>query len=460
MNQSLLGKIVFRLTLTTLFAIVIAYGWLWYRFETTTAILHNRSLIEWAHAIASATTILSDGAVGLDLPLPMKDAFVNSNGAKRLAVRGKNGDVLHLIGGAVAPLPKVLDQSNDGTFYRFDPDGPGPVVNIGIAYSFLLDNIPLVVQIEETTNDHGLLIETLTVDFFEDGGWLAGPFLLALLGVSIITVRRSLSPLSKLSLQAESIGPGSMDIRLPENDVPREIMPLVQAVNRALERLEEGYRIQREFTANAAHEMRTPLAILGANIDTLADRDAARSLRADLDGMSRLMSQLLRAAQVEALTVEKSELTDLNVVAAEVASFLARMAVTSGKSIEVVEAPEPAYVHGNADSIFHALRNLVENALTQTLKGTEVSIRVTGEPSLEVVDQGPGVPPELREKIFQRFWRADHSRTGAGLGLAIVRRTMDMHGGRVDVSDAPHGGARFTLHFPKPLSASRQTDAG
>jgi signal transduction histidine kinase len=456
MSHSLQGKIVLRLTLTTLAAIAIAYGWLWYRFESTTAVLSNRSLVEWGHSVAKAIKVLPDGTPEIRLPSRIHQAFLDSNGKKRLAVRDRKGEIVFSVGGDVAPLPGGIEEGRDGTLYRYDPDGPGPVVDMGVVQKFEQGGVLLFIQVEETTTDRRLLAHTLTEEFFEDGGWLAGPFLLVLLAVSIFTVRRSLGSLKALSAQAETIGPATTDLRLPEADVPFEVLPFVRAVNQALERLEQGYRVQQDFTANAAHELRTPLAILTAHIDTLPDKKVAASLRADLEGISRLMSQLLRAAQVESLTVAQSELADLNEIAGEVAAFLARLAVTSGKSIELIPAPQQVLVHGNADSIFHALRNLAENALAHTAPGTDVTIEVLPEPAISVLDRGLGVPKEQQDKIFERFWRADRRRAGAGLGLAIVKRTMEMHQGHVSVAGREGGGSVFTLHFPPPPSGTCQ----
>ena len=103
-----------------------------------------------------------------------------------------------------------------------------------------------------------------------------------------------------------------------------------------------------------------------------------------------------------------------------------------------------------------AVSNLIENALNQVPTGGIVRIRITSAPSIEVHDSGPGVPPELRDKIFERFWRGENSKEGAGLGLSIVRRIMNALNGSVAVSDAPEGGAQFSLIFPASAHAAHQ----
>jgi signal transduction histidine kinase len=221
----------------------------------------------------------------------------------------------------------------------------------------------------------------------------------------------------------------------------------VQAVNGALDRLDEGLRAQREFNANAAHQLRTPLAVLSANIDTMSDKATAAKLRYDVDLMSRIVTQLLLVAKLEALNLRVDERVDLCAAAHEVAEDLGPLAVSTRKTLEIDEPAGPVFAAGNRFAVTAALGNLIENALSHTPAGGFVRIRVTALAAIDVEDSGPGVPAHLREKIFERFWRGDGSKEGVGLGLAIVRRVMSALHGSVSVADAPQGGARFTLHF-------------
>src|SRR5207237_5715744 len=141
--------------------------------------------------------------------------------------------------------------------------------------------------------------------------------LLFLLAIDIVIFRRALRPLLKASEMAKKINPTRTDIRLPPEEIPKEILPLVEAVNQALDRLEQGFRVQREFTADAAHELRTPLAILRTRIDTLADQKVSKVLREDIEGMSRIVSQLLDIAELDTLVVDPLEQADLHAVCAE-----------------------------------------------------------------------------------------------------------------------------------------------
>lgn len=442
---AILWRIVVRLSLTTLIAVVLAYSWLWWKYQSVTEIMRDTYLIEQAVSIRNQVVMLPDGKIAVDLPAVQLASYAESEGGLRFAVRDRtSGTVLVQGGEAVGPVPEMGDGPR---LYRHNPDGPGPVLMVGAALLLGLPAGELVIQVEESSSDFDAMTRSLVERFAREGGWLGAPFLFAMLLVSLVTIRNSLLPLRRLSEQAAAIGPASTDIRLPEAEVPREIMPLVQAVNSALDRIEAGFRIQREFTADAAHELRTPLAVLRANIETLPDPETRDSLVRDVDSMTRLVSQLLAVARAEALTVAMDEQADLNAIAVDVCTFLAPMALKQHRMIEVIAAPGQCPVTANAEAVFNALRNLVENALTHTPSGTTVTVRVENPAILRVKDRGPGVPAELRERIFQRFWRAERRKSGSGLGLSIVREIMEAHGGRVEVSDRPGGGAVFSLVF-------------
>ena len=164
-------------------------------------------------------------------------------------------------------------------------------------------------------------------------------------------LRRAVQPLLRASDRAEHISPTRTDVRLPTDDIPSEIRPLVIAVNQALDRLEQGFRRLREFTADAAHELRTPLSVLRMRIDTLPDRPTADALRGNVEGMSRVVSQLLDAAELEMLVVIPHEKADLRAVCAEVAEFIAPLALAQGKTLALSGAGGSGMgpgQHGNA----------------------------------------------------------------------------------------------------------------
>jgi signal transduction histidine kinase len=306
---------------------------------------------------------------------------------------------------------------------------------------------PLSVLVAEASGGNQL-VHSILREFVFDIAWYVPLFVGIALLLATYRVRRSLRPLRTASARASDIGPGSISIRLPETDVPSEALPLVLAVNRALDRLEQGFSIQRQFTANAAHELRTPLTIITARLETLEGNGQLSALREEVTRMNRLVEQLLCVARLDSVALDVSSQVDLRQVAEEVVGSMAHLVLATGRTIALTGAKQPAVITGNAAAIADALRNLIENALAHTAPGTEVIVDVGQEGTLSVLDNGPGITAEDRPHVFDRFWRGRGVRThGAGLGLAIVMEIAKAHGARVAVSDRSPHGARFDLQF-------------
>ena len=204
---------------------------------------------------------------------------------------------------------------------------------------------------------------------------------------------------------------------------------------------------QRAFVADVAHELRTPLAILRTKLDTLKDTQAAAALCGEVDAMTRLVSQMLAFARYELFRPEHHEEADLREVCTAVATHLAPLAIREERFIEILAEASPVIVPGSAQALEQAIRNLVENAMRFAPPQSTVTVRITDEPAVHVIDRGAGVPEHKREVIFTRFGPADRRGGGAGLGLAIVKRIADAHGAVVRVDDAPGGGADFSVRF-------------
>jgi signal transduction histidine kinase len=423
-----------------------AYGWIYWQAKLTESALRQRALIDQANLLAAYLTVDESGTPILKLPAQMSEAYVSATGYHRYAIRDHNGTVLFGAGPATRPLFPFTQTSQ--TVYDYDPDGPGPRHMFGAAVRTTVGDRLFFTQVEEDGLDTQHLREAVTQEFLIDGGWLQAPFLFAWLGVSVLAVRRALAPLHNVSRVAGTIDPETADVRLPIHNVPHEIVPLVNAINLALDRLEQGLMCQREFNANAAHQLRTPLAVLSTNIEAMEDKSTAPKLKYDVDVMSRIVNQLLLMARLELWSGPGHDVVDLRTIVTEVASNLGPLAIASGRQLEILNDTVPVVVRVNVDALRAALSNLVENALGHTLPDTTVTIRVTQEPAVEVIDSGPGVPPEQRDRVFERFWKGDRNGKGAGLGLAIVKHIMTALRGSVSISDNPHGGAAFTLHFP------------
>jgi signal transduction histidine kinase len=167
--------------------------------------------------------------------------------------------------------------------------------------------------------------------------------------------------------------------------------------------------------------------------------------------LTRLLSQLLAATRLDWVALDPDDRADLQEVSIHVAALLAPIAIKAGKTLEVTGTQTPVIIRGNADALEQAVRNLVENAIRYSDSGTTITIDISAEPMVRVMDRGPGIPDSEKERIFKRFRRSDQRFGGAGLGLSIVQRTADIHSGTVDIEDRSGGGSIFALHFPGDL---------
>lgn len=296
-----------------------------------------------------------------------------------------------------------------------------------------------------------VIFDDIMSDYLSRIGYFTVAILALLLAVDIVIIRRAFRPVVNASRIASAIDPKRPDLRLPLKDLPRELLPLIVAVNQALDRLENGMRLQKEFTADAAHELRTPLAVLRARIESLPQQDKLAALKADIDVMSHVVSQLLEIAELENAQPGIDDRVDLYAIAADVVSMIAGMAITQGKEVALVGGS--VWVKGNGPMIFRAIRNLVDNAVKHTEAGSEVIVEVGSDGTVRVLDKGPGVKPEERALMVRRFWRARREGDGAGLGLSIVSRIAELHGAKLGIADRAGGGAVFSLSF-QPASFS------
>jgi two-component system, OmpR family, sensor histidine kinase TctE len=306
-------------------------------------------------------------------------------------------------------LPRPVPAATESPSY-FRLKNLGPLIRDYYGLSIVLNSaagaLSITVAHEPEINP---LVHTILRGFVFHIGWLIPIFLATTLVIGILAIRSGLRPLREVSQMVSAIGPSAIAMRLPQGNLPSEVAPLVAAMNQALNRLEQGFAVQREFTANAAHELRTPLAIVTGALDSIEGNGRIGKLRSDVARMNRLVEQLLRVARLDAIALDVSKKVDLNE---------------------------------------DAIRNLVENAVAYSPRGEEVTVGVLPDGRVSVSDCGPGVPIDRRERIFDRFWRGrDVATDGVGLGLAIVKTIMEAHRGTVEVRNNSGHGAIFTLTF-------------
>ncbi len=316
----------------------------------------------------------------------------------------------------------------------------------------------LILKTAETTVGRTQLIQSILL------GVVAPQLVLIFLaGLAVwLGVARGLKPLQILKEAVESRNPS--DLRLIDcGNVPKEVKPLVMALNNLLARLQEDRDAQKRFVSNAAHQLRTPLAGLKTQTElALRYRDAdelrqsLKHISTSADRATRLAQQLLSLARVEPAVFLNCELEaiDLNKIARDATRELVPQALSKKIDLGFEGNSMPQVIHGDAGSLHELATNLIDNAILYTQPAGKVTVRVLTSPTgplLVVEDNGPGIPVSERKQVFERFYRVLGGNTrGSGLGLAIVREIAEAHKADIELRDGPEGiGTSVHVRFPE-----------
>lgn len=285
------------------------------------------------------------------------------------------------------------------------------------------------------------------------------PFLAILIWV---IVGRGLEPLQLIIRAVRNRTPGHLTPLALVTPPPSEIRPLVDEINQLFIRLAEAFDREKRFTGDAAHELRTPLAALKTQVQVALratnDADRNRALLKAVEGVDRsshVIQQLLTLSRMVAEdAINEPETLDLNSKAEEVAALLAPEAVKKNIEFELIAATEPALIEANTTSIGILMRNLIDNAVRYTPNDGQVTITIQVTPTeclFLVKDTGPGIPLELRERVFERFFRiAGNQAPGSGLGLGIVKQICIAHHAHIELLTPDNGqGLLVQIRFPR-----------
>lgn len=292
---------------------------------------------------------------------------------------------------------------------------------------------------------------------------ISGGFVLVMLPIIVLmalatslatplVVRRALAGLGRTVAQAAHIEFDKRGAQLEVNDVPAEIGPLVSAVNDTLSRLDAGYERHQHFLAQAAHELRTPIAILNARVAALPAGQDKRDLLEDAARLTTLAGQLL---DLQRLDQKRNDFLPVNLaaMAKQVLFDLGPLALDAGYDVAFEPECDEVLVTGDQTSLERALTNLVQNAIDHGGRQGTITVRVGKSGFVEVCDEGNGIPWSEREQIFEPFNRLGSEGRGAGLGLNLVREIMQLHDGSIAVVDVATKGACLRMSFPAAPSA-------
>lgn len=455
MRQRLFGSLLGRVFL--LHAVLLALAAIFVPFVIDLMLrdrieyFETRVLRDHADALGESLAPGADGAPRLTQDLRARPdwagdefiyAVIDGDGAVLLASAPQDGVALSRATRADRPATSSM-QYRTGTF-----DVLTRPVTIGARAVWLV--------VGWNMTDQDVIFDDVAQGFLWRSLALSVPLLALLLVLDGLVIRRFFRPVIAVARDVQAIDPAHTDARLSLDRLPAEIRPLAEAFNAALERVEHGYQLQKEFTADAAHELRTPLAVLEARLQTLPPGEARTALLDDVRRMSRIVSQLLDMAILDQVRPETDETTDLIAVSRSLLAALGPEAIRKGQDLglEEPEGAESVPVRVREEDIWHLLRNLIENAIRHTPPGTRIDVVVEAGGTLIVRDDGPGIPAALQPQIFKRFWRRRRSGgSGAGLGMAIVQRVVTAAGGTIELRSAEGQGTAFIIHLPPAPAA-------
>jgi two-component system sensor histidine kinase TctE len=436
---------------------------------------YDKALVDSVYSVSACVEDVKNKIV-VDLP-PQALAILRDNPKDKVfyQVLDEKG---HLIAGdACLPAPD-LNERIDSTTAKFrDEKVKGEEVRIA-SINFALPGQKeeaVFIQVAETLKGREQIAEEILQRV------LLPQLVMVFMSALIVWfgVTRGLHTLNNLRDAVASRTPS--DLRpIPLDNVPREVRPLVHAINELLDRLREDLQAQRRFVANAAHQLRTPIAGLKTQselalrqTDPADVRYALAQIHTAAERSARLTNQLLALARSEPGAVDSAlwQAVDLQTVAKNASKELVSLALGKNIDLGFESSPASIFISGDHASLHEMASNIIENAVLYTPEGGHVTVRVeaSGQGAdkralLIVEDDGRGIAPDERERIFERFYRvSDRGVSGSGLGLAIVREIANVHKAQIIVSDGPDNqGTTVTIDFPavSPPELLSATDFG
>ena len=419
---------------------------------------YDHALVEIAREASLHLRVSNDGRLGFEMPDAARQVIF-SDPRDTLYFQITDGAGGHIDGVPVPRSGGASQVTNGELLYDGEIDGtPVRIAQLRIAISGDARPTTGVVRIAETKIKRTELAREIVLSVV-----VPQVVLIVLAGILVwVGVVRGLSPLVKLQ---QAVASRSYRDRSPVivDEVPGEVLPLMEEINQLLERLDSVLTMQNRFIADAAHQLKTPVAALQAQLEVaLNESDPARTreslekVSAGLARVSRLVSQLLALARNEPEAARTMNLApvDLAALAFEATSEWLDEALKKSIDLGFEGDATGIVVQGDAVRLRELLDNLLDNAIRYTPPGGKVTVKIISSPHPAVVvnDDGPTIPPSDRMLVFERFHRVlGTSQTGSGLGLAIAREIAHLHGARITPSEDPDGkGNTFTLSFDQP----------
>jgi signal transduction histidine kinase len=391
------------------------------------------------------------GPPHLELQRPLQDLYADPDALNGYQLLSADGAVLESGGFAAPNLPLPVAQRPGQVVMQLERDALSGDSIMAAALDIDDQHGRYWLRVVRNLEDTESLVAQLMLGALDELFPPIALLLIAVVSVVVVTVLSSLRSLRTVSHQASMLSLHRLDERLHAKKLPRELVPLVRAVNTSLDRLETDYRVQREFTANAAHQLRTPLATLRARLESRFSAQELGDVTFEIEQLGRLVEQLLCLARLDSQEQFQFAPFDAHAVALEVARELAPVALESEHYVTAATPDASVPAHGNATLTRLVFRNLIENAIQYTPAGTSITLSAESGKVI-IADDGPGIAANAVASLFERFRRGPNaSGHGAGLGLAIAKCIMERQGGRISLDTSAASGARFVMEFPRAL---------
>lgn len=458
-GASLRRRLVLWLLVPMVALSVLILGHVSYTAQETADLVYDRVLRGSGLAIAERVVVAEDGRLEVDVPYVALE-MLTSAAHDRVYYRVDSKGAL-VTGYGDLPASDAANALGPGQSTVYGASYRGAdirVIAIAGAASGPRKSIPFTVFVAETTQARQNLVQQMLVS----SAWRLGATIAAALLIVWLGVQWGLRPLTALEGALGRRSPN--DLRPIRHAVPHEVQRTVEAINGLMGRLQNALEGQKRFTGNAGHQLRTPLAVVKAQLELAQREEDPVQMRAAIaeaqratQHSERLVEQLLLLARVDAESDARNEFErfDLAEMARETAGDYATVTQAQAFDLGFENTNGAATIFGHRTLVAEALGNLIQNAMAYCPEGSSITVRAAGRadaPVLEVEDDGPGIPSAKRREAKERFVRLDTGdETGSGLGLAIVQEIATLHGGRLELADGDSGqGLVARLSFPAP----------
>lgn len=292
------------------------------------------------------------------------------------------------------------------------------------------------------TSQHGLVLMLGNIAVGVPSLILAA---ITVIGVPLV-IRWSLRSFNDLTARLDKIDFDARGGAVDDRGLPGEVLRVVDGINKALRRLDRGFETTERFFVNAAHELRTPIAILQVRIDTLSPGPEKSHLQIGIKRLTAITNQLLDIEKYRQNSPRKIRV-ELNGVVSKVVADLAPFAIAEGYEISFESDVKQVFILGDLEALERVFANLIRNAVQYGGKAGEISVHIEADGSILVSDQGIGIPDDKHARIFEPFFRVNPHGSGAGLGLSMVNDIVTSHGGFVEVISSPVAGSTFAVRW-------------